>query len=83
MHVLGTGFFAVMAVTKGLPVAPVPEQKRIAFMRFDVIDIRRLHKFALPQALFTQGMRLQELSSGLLPRTSIATAGGGAHLFRV
>ena len=83
MHVLGTGFFAVVAVTKRLPVASVPKQNGIAVVRNNMVDIGCLRVLAQPQALFTERMRLQELGSGLPPRPSITTAGSGPDFLRV
>ena len=52
-HVLGTCFYAMVAVAQGLPIALVPEQNWIATMWNDVVDVGRQDELAFPHAFHT------------------------------
>ena len=75
MHVLGTGLFTVVAVAKRLPVASVPEQKHIAVVRNNMIDVGRLDISSLFQALHTQWVCFEVMLSGFPPCAAVASAG--------
>ena len=59
------------ALAKGLPVFFVPEQFRIAAMRFDVVDDRCRNEASLCFAADAPGMTFQEELPGLLPFPSV------------
>lgn len=61
------------ALAKGLPVLFVPEQFRIAAMRFDVVDDRRRDEATFCFAADAPGMTFQEELPGLLPFPAVAT----------
>jgi hypothetical protein len=71
----------VVAVAKGLPVAPVPEELLVTTMRNDVIDIRCLHEPSFLHALHAQRVCLKVLLPGFLPRTAVASARSRPYLF--
>ena len=81
--VLTSGLLIMTTLAESSPVAPVPEELRITSVCFDVIHHRCLHVLALPQALLTQWVCLQELSTGLLPCATVTTAGSGPNLLWV
>ena len=58
----------VMAVlAQRLPVAPIPEQNRIAAMRNDMVNDCSCHDLSLLLASDTQRMGIEENPSGFLP----------------
>lgn len=60
--------YTVVAVSaEGLQVVPVPEQRRVSLVRFDVVDV-----FAGGTAEGTEGMQADELSPQGLPPARIA-----------
>ncbi len=61
------------ALAQGLPVLFVPEQFRIAAMRFDVVDDRCRNEASLCFAADAPGMTFQEELPGLLPLSTVAT----------
>ena len=80
MHVLGTGFFAVVAVTERLPVTLVPKQDWITTVWNNVVDIGRFDVPAFPQAFNTQWVRFQIPLPGSSPRTAVSSAGSAGSI---
>ena len=81
--VLAPGLLTMATMAERLPVAFVPEERRITTMRDDMINVGRFHIPFLLHALHTQRMRCQVTFPGFLPSGTIPTLRGGAHLFRV
>lgn len=81
--VLSSRLHAVMAMTQGLPVAPVPEELWVTTMRNDMINVRRLHEPSFLHALHAQRVCLKVLLPGFLPRTAVASARSGTYLLGV
>ena len=79
--VLSSRLHAVMAMTQGLPVAPVPEELLVTTMRNDVIDIRCLHEPSFLHALHAQRVCLKVLLPGFPPSRSVTSPRCGPHLF--
>ena len=75
MHILGTSFFAVVAVTERLPVALVPKQDWITTVWNNVVDVGRFDVPAFPQAFNTKWVRFQIQLPGSSPRTAVSSAG--------
>lgn len=75
MHVLLARFDAVVAMAERLPVTPLPEQNRVAAVRYDVIDVRRADVLPFLQALHTERVRFEVLLPGSPPRSSVAAGG--------
>lgn len=73
--VFQTGLFIVVRFTQRLPVATIPEQIPVSTVRYDVVNDRCFHVPSLRQALNTQRMGSEELLAGLLPCTTVPTAG--------
>ena len=55
------------ALAKGLPVLFIPEQRRVAAMRDDVVDHRRWGQHAVLAAFRTERILAEEQRSGLAP----------------
>ena len=83
MHVFSTGLLTVMAVTERLPVTPLPEQNRVASVRFDVVDVGRPDVAAGFHALRTQRVRFQKPFPCFIPPAAIAPAATRPGFFRV
>ena len=62
-----SGFFVMAAPAKGLPVLFIPEQRRVAAMRDDMIDHSRRGQHAVPAAFRAKRVLTQEQRSGLAP----------------
>ena len=82
-RILPTSFLIMAALTKSLPVAPVPEQFHITTVRNYMIDIRSLHVPSFLHALRAKRMCLQEGFSCFPPGSSVASAGSGPYLLWV
>ena len=78
--VFSPSFDTVVAVAKGLPVVPVPEELLITTMRNDVVDVRCLHVPSFLHALHTHRVRLKVLLPGLAPSSSVTSSGSGPYL---
>ena len=74
--VFACGFFAVARPAKWLPVAAIPEQFLVTFVRFDVVDASRRFNQAATLALSTERMGTKEALSGFSPFVAIAQTGG-------
>ena len=74
---------AVMAMTQGLPVTPVPEELLVTTMRNNVVNVRCLRVPSFLHALHTQWVRLKVLLPGLLPSSTITSTRSRPYLFRV
>ena len=70
--VFSSSLHAVAAVAERLPVAPVPEQYRVASMRNDMINVCRFHIAIQLQALFAKRVCLQIFLPGFPPFISVA-----------
>jgi hypothetical protein len=61
-------------VTQRLPVAAVPEERLVAPVRHDVIDIRGSRDAAVPIALCTERVLTEPRLACLVPSARVATA---------
>ena len=78
-----SGFDAVVAVTKALPVALIPEENTVSSVRLDVINIGCLDVAPCLHALHTQRMRLKVTLAGFVPSHAVPSASCGACVLRV
>ena len=79
--VLSSCFHTVMAVAKGLPVTPIPEELLVTTMRNDMVNVRRLHVQPFLHTFHAQGVHFKVLLPGFPPISSVASARCGPHLF--
>ena len=81
--ILIPGLHIVVALTKRLPVGFIPEKPCIPAMRCDMVHNRCLHIPAFCHTPHAQWMRFQEPLAGLLPFTTISTAGRRTRFLRM
>lgn len=81
--IFSPGLDAVVTVAERLPVAPVPEQRPVATVWFDLIHISRPDVPAFFHALHTQLMSFQILLPCFLPCPSVTAGFGALHFLRV
>lgn len=65
----------VAFMTQGLKVCFIPHQKRIASMRFDVVNVSRQSDDSLLLAFNTKRMRFKDPCAKALPSIAIASSG--------
>lgn len=81
--VLAPRLLVVAALAQRSPVAAVPEETLVASVGDDMVHHCGLHVLALLHALLAERVRTEKLTAGLLPCSTVATAGSGPNLLRV
>jgi hypothetical protein len=73
--ILGGRFAGVARAAEALPVAPIPEQGHVTFMRDDVVNIRRRNHLTCLLAAPAQRMLGQPACPSLLPLIVVVALG--------
>jgi hypothetical protein len=81
--VLSSSFLIVTRLAQRLPVTPVPEQRPVTTVRFDVIHIGRPDVPAFFHALHTQWVCFRVLLPCFLPCPSVTAGFGASHFLGV